>query len=59
MKLCIVCQTYEREANSSFCSISCATINQIIIAEQLVLTSEEMKQLALNRFQALDDYMDY
>lgn len=59
MKLCIVCQTYKKSENSAFCGTSCATIWSIIQAEQLILTSEELKQLALNRFQALDDYMDY
>lgn len=47
--LCIICQTYEKYGNSSFCSISCATVHSIIISQQLVLTTEEMKQLALNR----------
>jgi len=56
---CIVCLTYNAQAFTNFCSHSCATVYAIIISQRLVLTSEEMKKLALNRLRSLDDYMEY
>lgn len=58
MSLCIVCQTHEQRDDSSFCSYSCATVHSIVIAQEFVLTNEEIKQLGLNRLEALKgDYI--
>jgi len=56
---CIVCQTHEQRDHSSFCGLSCATVWSIIQAEKLILSNEQIKKLALNRLQSLNDYMEY